>query len=225
MMRKSFLYLLPFSFADIYCEGKLPLQQFELYWRYYDIWSNLDHWAQSFNLSHRRNIRRYIADKKYKTVLDVPCGVCTEYFGYQNDKINMEYYGLDITEKFVNYARKRGILNVALGSIEAIPYPDSTFDVCFAQDILEHLSYYEKAVNELIRTARQEVIIVFFIDPNYEKENIKPDQYELAQLFNNRYNTNKFEQFVLSNPKVKKLQWQWHGENKPRLTAHIYVNA
>ena len=92
----------------------------------------------------------------------------------------------------------------------------------YARHILEHLSYYEKAISELIRIAQKEVIIVFFhavkgiIRKGEDIIKITRDGY-----YSNTYDIEKLENFVLRNKKVKKIMWR-NLESREKV-LHIYM--
>jgi ubiquinone/menaquinone biosynthesis C-methylase UbiE len=46
------------------------------------------------------------------------------------------------------------------GSVDAIPFPDKAFDVVICTHTLEHCLHLERAVQELARVGRSELIIV-----------------------------------------------------------------
>ena len=178
-------------------------------------------WLGDINADSRVKMRKYISSKGYKSILDIPCGLCTEFYGYERDGIAIDYYGVDITPKLVSRAKSL-VLNVIRGSIEEIPFEDSSIDVCYARHILEHLDYYEKAVNDLIRVASKEVIVIFFIKPPIDKfDDIRPGMIDGALLYHNVYNRSKIEQFLNSNIKVIRTEWQDLNPNEVAL--HIYV--
>jgi SAM-dependent methyltransferase len=118
-------------------------------------------WVGNADAPSRVAARSYIMSKQYKSILDVGCGLCAELDGYRASSYPIEYFGLDITERLVEAAKKRGI-NCVLGSAESIPLSDKVVDIVYARHLLEHLSYYEKALIEMVRCAKKEVLVVFF---------------------------------------------------------------
>lgn len=177
-------------------------------------------WLGDEDATSRKVMRSYIKSKGYKTVLDVPCGLCTEYVGYRKEKSDVQYIGLDITPCLVERAQNFGI-NVLRGSIEAMPFQDSSIEACYSRHILEHLDYYEKAVKELIRVAQKEVVIIFFIKPQVGKERIDGQITDGALLYHNTYDRQKLENFIMIQPKVSHFEWQeiTHAEN----ALHIFL--
>lgn len=179
-------------------------------------------WLGDINAPSRVAVRKHLKAKKYSSMLDIPSGMCTDFFGFKHDNIEIDYYGIDITPKLVDYARKLDI-NVVLGSIENIPMHDSFVDVCYARHILEHLDYYHKAIAEMIRVAKKEVIIVFFIKPSNRSDYINNYEKNGYELYENHYNQQKIEQYVTSYAQVDYIEWEqvkWREK-----ILHIYLTA
>lgn len=67
--------------------------------------------------------------------------------------------GLDASTTMVAEARRRAVtvsvpVSFEVGDAQALPYPEGTFDVCYAERVLMHVPQAERAVAELIRVAR-----------------------------------------------------------------------
>jgi ubiquinone/menaquinone biosynthesis C-methylase UbiE len=67
--------------------------------------------------------------------------------------------GLDASEIMIAEARRRSRelhvpITFELGDVHALPFPDSTFDVCLAARLLEHLSDAGRALTEMARVTR-----------------------------------------------------------------------
>lgn len=168
------------------------------------------------NAYSRIIFRHYLKKCNYESMLDIPCGFCTEYAGLQQDNIAITYYGIDIAQPLVELAQEKGLM-VVHGSIEDIPYPDSYVDLCYARHIFEHIPSYEIALNELMRVARKEVLIIFSLKPT-----INADQICLWHgIYFNRYNKNALECFCKNNLKVSHLVWQ--EVNGQEIILHIYL--
>ena len=83
-------------------------------------------------------------------VLDIGCGMggFLDYLYKQGlDKL----YGIDLIEDYVNYAKKRGNINIKLGNAESIPFDDYSFDVVIMDQVMEHLVDPMKAFSEAKR--------------------------------------------------------------------------
>lgn len=204
----------------------LTLQPHEQWWQNFagtiGFWPNLAWWANDFNTKSRKLMRHYVYHHNYSTILDAGCGVGTDYFGFLSDKSTITYQGLEITPKFVEFGLNHGV-PVCQASIEYIPFENSSFDITYTRHILEHLSYYHKALNELIRVAQREVLIVFFISPGN-----KPDALYLLHargipIYNNYYNKKKIELFIASHDKVS--HWLWEKITSTECFLHIYLKT
>ena len=176
-------------------------------------------WIKGFNEEDRIYCRKYIVEHEYKSMLDVGCGLCVEYYGFKNDGYHIEYTGLDSCKHFIETNSKDGINIIEAEIEEKFPIDDNIYDCVYARDILEHLSHYRKTVNELIRVAKEEVIINWFIKPGYDPTHI--NYWEDEDLYHNKYNYNNLEKFVLSNPKVEKIFWR--DINFSKTVLHIIL--
>lgn len=208
-------------FISVY-RFKGPVKPHEQWWEM-NLENRMNEFAQWLggeNADSRVKMRQYVKQRGYKTFLDIPCGLCTEYFGYKKDNIEIDYYGVDITQKLVERGCGLG-LNVIRGSIEEIPCYDLSIDVCYARHILEHLDYYKKAITELIRVAAKEVIVIFFIKPNDEPDKINSSMDSGALLYHNRYNKQKLSLYVMFHEKVENIQWE--DINGQEVALHIYL--
>jgi ubiquinone/menaquinone biosynthesis C-methylase UbiE len=103
-----------------------------------------------------------------EAVLDVGCGPGTDVFEMvQIVGPTGRLVGLDASEVMIAEARRRAKeLNVPItfevGEVQALPFPDGTFDVCRAQRLLEHLPEAERALTEMVRVTRPGGRIVVF---------------------------------------------------------------
>jgi ubiquinone/menaquinone biosynthesis C-methylase UbiE len=89
------------------------------------------------------------ADRKNLHVLDVGCGtgaimkeMTTQGFGV--------VVGIDMSEEALKYCKEKQ-LQAVQGFADKIPYPDNTFDLVIASDVLEHLQDDARAVQEIYR--------------------------------------------------------------------------
>jgi len=153
-------------------------------------------------------VRKYVAENKYKSILDCGCGLCSEYYGYKNDGVDIQYIGLDSCAKLVSRAESKGI-GIVKGSIESIPIPDNAVEVAYARHVLEHIFGYESALSEMIRVATKEVIVTFFIHPHdcipAASNLFKFDVVE--EIWHNQYQKALIEIFIGRNLKVESFSW------------------
>jgi 2-polyprenyl-6-hydroxyphenyl methylase / 3-demethylubiquinone-9 3-methyltransferase len=92
-----------------------------------------------------------------KTVLDVGCGggFLAEEFARDGFKVT----GIDPASRSVEAARKHAAENnlaidYRVGRGEAIPFPDSSFDVIACCDVLEHVDDLNQVIHEVARTMK-----------------------------------------------------------------------
>lgn len=92
-----------------------------------------------------------VLDLKPTSVLEV--GVGDKVFGnFLKDNTSVAYTSLDIADD---------LKPDVLGSILQIPFADKSYDVACAFEVLEHLPFeqFDKAVSELARVARRNVVV------------------------------------------------------------------
>ena len=95
-----------------------------------------------------------------EAVLDIGCGPGTDVF----DMVELvgpagRLVGLDASEVMIAEARRRTKelhvpITFEVGEVQALPFPDGTFDVCRAERLLEHLPDAERALTEMVRVTR-----------------------------------------------------------------------
>ncbi len=184
-----------------------------------------------------KTIIRLIQDD-YQSVLDVGCrDKALKLFL----KDNTTYQGIDFED---------GKEVVGFNLENGIPFPDNSFDIVFALDVLEHVDNIQFLFQELIRTSKREVVIAL---PNmyYWKFRLRflkgkdiSDKYifhSQVQIDRHRWITSydsalKFVQCNSGNKKIiaKKEFYQykgkilrfvdrWLGEKFPNLFVHTVI--
>ncbi len=115
----------------------------------------------------KKGIYPYMAELAARvggSALDVGCETCLAHPHFV--ELGLEYSGIDITKKFVDHDVARGI-DVHLASALDIPFEDCSFDTVFCKDLLEHIHPDDvlTVIREMIRVARKQVLIVWFLPP------------------------------------------------------------
>jgi ubiquinone/menaquinone biosynthesis C-methylase UbiE len=204
-----------------------PLKEYEKMWEFRSKdKKNVEEfaaWWGTESAISRILARIHIVHKEYKSVLDIPCGLCTDYDALKRSCPDMHYVGIDISNAFVDKAKEKGI-PALLGRIQESPCSDSAFDVVYSRHILEHLENYQDAIKEMVRVAKKEVLIVFFIAPDKSATD-RSNVISVGGYFTyqNRYSKAKIEAFLGSLEKVKSFSWQ-EVKNKEECILHIMVS-
>lgn len=224
LLKKISVVLLAYTYA---CTASEPLQNGCEWWDQcletsvsYQTFAD---WLGTVDAPSRVAMRQHVAKRGYTSILDVPCGLCIDFYGLQNEASPIAYYGVDYSHKLIQLAHNKNI-RAQHGSIEQIPHADNSKAIVYCRHILEHLPGYEQAVTEAVRVAQQEVLIVFFIIPHEDDSDVI--DYSVLNghgLYHNRYSKEKFEQFVYRLSKVQSLEWQHINDNE--IIAHIYLTS
>ncbi len=84
-------------------------------------------------------------------ILDVGCGTGETTKALRNYGI---VWGVDISEKALEFCRKQGLQNLKQSGACELPFDDSFFDAVSMLDILEHVEEDEKALQEVYRVLK-----------------------------------------------------------------------
>lgn len=86
-------------------------------------------------------------------VLDVGCAL-GGFLDYLNDHGFQRLAGVDMTQTYVEQARRKNKYRIELGNAESLPFPDHTFNVIVMEQVLEHLFNPVKAFQEAARVLK-----------------------------------------------------------------------
>lgn len=102
----------------------------------------------------QRELRRRGAWQPHARFLDVGCGLglYTEYWHSRGLRV----IGFDVDQDLIQVARERAaakglLIPYETGTAERLPFPDGSFDVVFANSILEHVPEWRGCLEEWIR--------------------------------------------------------------------------
>jgi glycosyltransferase involved in cell wall biosynthesis len=176
-------------------------------------------WTGDENIQSKVYLRTHIINKEYKSCLDCGAALCVDFYGFKNQNYNIEYHAIDTCEFFIKEGLNKKI-DINLNSIEKIDKNDNSIDVVYCRHVFEHLSGYNLAIDEMMRVAKKEVSILFFLKPE-EKEHISYAFYENSFLYHNTYNKSKIIKYMEINPKFYKLEMI--DINEQECCYHIYL--
>lgn len=74
-----------------------------------------------------------------------------------------EAEGVDPSAVAVEHCRRRGLDGVCVGSLDALPFEASRFDLLLATDVLEHLADDDAGLRELRRVAAPHAVLVITV--------------------------------------------------------------
>lgn len=140
-------------------------------------------------------------DIEVESVFDGGCGE-----GFILNELNLvrpikSCWAIDLDENEVkDAARNLPFCNVRQGSLYEIPFPDDSYDLVICSEVLEHLEYPGKGLQELYRVCRKYVILSVPREPVWRMLNIARFSY-WRDLGNtpghlNHWSKSSFLQFV-----------------------------
>jgi ubiquinone/menaquinone biosynthesis C-methylase UbiE len=88
-----------------------------------------------------------------KRILDVGCGTGAILQRLGNPEKNV---GIDLAPEAISFCRQRGLHNVCHGDIQALPFPDASFDAVICSSVLYHqwVTDVDRALQEMRRVLR-----------------------------------------------------------------------
>ena len=125
------------------------------------------YWAEGFYIKEEKIIRRWFEKEIRKIerfipkgrLLDIGCG-----FGYllsEAKRGGWEVYGVEISEKVLNYVKRRGEeLNIFWGPLSEAKFEDGYFDLITMFDVIEHLSDPDSVINNVSKLLRKDGLLV-----------------------------------------------------------------
>jgi SAM-dependent methyltransferase len=112
-------------------------------------------WYAVLRKSVADEVAAHLGSRTPARILDAGCGTGGMMEVLRNRERGWEINGLDFSSRAIDHTRGRGFANVSEGSVNALPYPDESFDVVVSLDVL----YFEgvddaKAVAEFHRVLK-----------------------------------------------------------------------
>jgi ubiquinone/menaquinone biosynthesis C-methylase UbiE len=141
------------------------------------------------------------------SVLDVGCGEGYITNHIKKHKTNIKIEALDFSREILQIASiMHPEIRFSQGSIYRLPFKDNTFDLVVANEVLEHLEYPEKAIEEIKRVSRKYCLITVPNEPFFRMANMlrlkylssfgntpghlkNLTQHDFKQLLNNNFRT------------------------------------
>jgi len=92
-----------------------------------------------------------------ETILDIGCGIGRTMSKFK--ELGFEATGIDNSDLSIDICRKKG-LKVFKMDAPSMEFSDNSFDVVFAEGLLEHFEDYEPFVREMIRVSKKYILLV-----------------------------------------------------------------
>jgi glycosyltransferase involved in cell wall biosynthesis/SAM-dependent methyltransferase len=131
----------------------------QIFYNQTDIWDNA---PEPYQVQMQADILSLLPSD-ISSVLDVGCGD-----GYITNALpkSLKVVGIDISQEALRHVQGE----TRVGSITEIPFPDNSFDLVMANDILEHLSDsdFDNALQELQRVATKYLLITVPLNEQLE---------------------------------------------------------
>lgn len=143
----------------------------------YDRWREDRLWQEETQMPRLRAIARAAGETRGRQVLDIGSGMGG--FLVAAARHEMRPVGIEPNADYCTIARLRGMRyglepHVIQSVGEALPFPDASFDVVLAQDILEHVQDHDATLREIRRVLRPDGVALVTVinrfawrDPHY----------------------------------------------------------
>lgn len=168
--------------------------------------ADFERWVAGPMDPSRCAVREIVRSRGYRSMLDCGCGTCATLDGFIHDGYAVDYTGIDTCGYLVERMAKRQDEHVRVlkADIELLPFPDKSFDVVLCRDVLEHLDGYWKAMDHMLRVAKNEVMVSWFLRP-CEPERLTTERLGGVTLRHNWYSRNAIEKWLADH----NCAWTW----------------
>jgi len=104
-------------------------------------------------------IRKLHKKYQFKKILDVGCADGSFSLMLKKE-FRFDCYGFDIAEESIELAKEKGIKAIIHNAEEIFPYEDSSYDLAFACEMIEHLLDTDFFLSEINRILKKDGIII-----------------------------------------------------------------
>lgn len=120
-----------------------------------------------------RNNKLFELSKKFLNndfkILDIGCAN-GEFLKLMKQNGFKNLYGIDLSENYVNKAKENSYMNIKMGDALNIPFEDNMFDICYLDQVLEHLLDPKLAIKEAYRVLKKDGYLCISV-PNAKSYN------------------------------------------------------
>lgn len=86
-----------------------------------------------------QSLKKYLPDTQKRLILDAGCG--TGFSLLELEKFGIGF-GIDVSEKAIDFCKKRDLNKLSQGSVNHLPYKNDIFDAIISLDVLYHKDVY-----------------------------------------------------------------------------------
>ena len=105
-------------------------------------------------------IDRYFNKNKGLKILDVGCG--TGIVIKRLEKYG-DTFGIDISNKAIEFCKKRNIKNILKANAIKIPFSNDNFNLVVSLDVLEHIKHDNNSISEIYRVLKKDGIALLTV--------------------------------------------------------------
>jgi SAM-dependent methyltransferase len=118
-------------------------------------------WYAVLRESVDSEVKAWLSNKSDARILDAGCGTGGMMEVLRRENSAWQISGLDFSPQAVEHTRERGFTDVTQGSVDALPYPDASFDAVVSLDVLYFDGVDEtKAMSEFHRVLKPGGVLV-----------------------------------------------------------------
>ena len=159
------------------------------------------------------------------SVLDVGCGTGVTFELLQEQRPELDYVGIDTTDKFIKAAKMRYPQHAHRfhhGSLYELHKPNRRFDAVLCRHILEHLPDFIPAVQSMYERADYKLLIVFYLPPRPLFLRRKRDEKFEKGFYTHTYDLGAFMDHLLNGLAPSPIEVRIHprvGTSDPTLPS------
>lgn len=129
------------------------------------------------------------------SILDVGCGDGRFWVSHHFSKIGRYAVGVDIqyNESWVKLKEKKENVDFLVCDACHLPFRSAAFDVVFEKDMLHHLSEYMKALDEIFRVSKKNIVII-----EANRYNLVSYMHLVKLSGHNHFSQKQFRRLILS---------------------------
>ncbi len=157
---------------------------------------------QFFFKKFEKDLGSLLAPLNPKRILDAGCGEGFTLSRFYELKIGESLEGIDYSLDAIRIGKQvHPHLNIKRGDIYNLVYKDNSFDLVICMEVLEHLEYPQKALQEIVRVSKKYILLTVPNEPWFLLSNYTRWGQDIGHI--NKWSSSSFEKLVISNSSLK----------------------